>query len=733
MKIFKRSIALVMVISLIVLSFAACGSEKPNPVGKYISNIVVNTLESTVVAENDNLKMMWDNEKSCVVVVDKKTGYIWSTMPNDYYNGIPAGMRADTLFNSPLIITYAVTPNNALKNINGANVEDDGFITVKQIENGVQVGYFFNNVEISVPLVYKLYDDHFTVGVDTRGILENKNKVYQIQIAPFVASVPASVEKDSYVYVPSGSGALMYTDERDGSERTYLEEVYGDDLSIFTDHITKKNYNAALPVFGVCRGENSIFAIIEEGASSCSIKASAGDNTVGYSNACAVFSVRGRNTEVVEMAKGNAQRVNNYSEGIVNGNCTVAFYPLSGEESSYSGMANLYREYLKEKYAIKAAAADSPLYLQILGGAMIDKSFVGIPYQTLSSATTLEQAEKIISEISKNTGIKPVVQLKGFGKTGLDIGQIGGGFKINGELGDWDDVKAIQKLTETYFDFDIVRFSSSGAGFSTISNSAKAENGGTAYQYYYNVATDAQDKDKDRYNLLSRNQLEKAFDKAVSTINKNGVNGISLSTLSNLAYSDYQSPQYYSKGNLDRDILNMLSKSGNKLNLLTANANAPAAVYSSHIISTPSYYSGFVSLDASVPFYRMVFKGLIPISSESVNIASNPKEELLKAVETGCGLLYTVSNNFNTSFRLNDSVLAKSVYSDCKDTILSDCKEISDLLSKVSGVSIAKHTILSNGVNQTEFENGITVIVNYTDASVETPFGVVEAESFVYK
>ncbi|MBE6779903.1 MAG: hypothetical protein E7545_02875 [Ruminococcaceae bacterium] len=728
----KRIISILMVLSLMLLSLTACGMQKPRAIGKYISNIRVDTLESTVVAENDNLEMRWDNEKSCVVVVNKKNGYIWSTIPNDFYNGIEAGARAEVLFNSPLIITYTTPPNNMLKTVNGAAVQDEGFITVKQIENGVQIGYFFNNVEISIPLIYKLYDDHFTVTVDTMGILENNNKVYQVEIAPFLAAIPASDKKDSYVLVPSGSGALMYADERDGADRAYQETVYGNDLAIFTEHISENVYNASLPVFGVTRGENSLFAIIEEGAASCDVKATAGDSTIGYAGARAVFAVRGRNTEKVAMSSGFYNYVNAYSEGIVDGNCTVAYYPLSGEDSGYSGMAKLYRDYISEKFGTKYNGKDSAIYLQVLGGAMTEESFVGIPYKTLESATTLKQAQEIVADITKNTGVKPVVQLKGFGATGLDVGKIGGGFKLNSKLGKWSDVKTLGGLCDVYFDFDILSFNSSGNGFTTIADSAKAENGGTAYQYYYAVAASNIDDEKGRYNLLARDRIADAFNKANKVINDKEIFGLSLSTLGSKAYSDYNSSKYYSKGNLDSDISAILSKR-DKTALMTEAANAYAAVYSSHIIATPSTHSDFTSLDAQVPFYRMVFKGLVPIASQSVNTAKNSRLEILSSAETGCGLLYTVSNNFNTKFRLNDSVLAKSVYSDYKENIFENYTELSALLEKVSGTEISKHTILSDGVNQTDFANGTSVIVNYTDKAVETPFGAVEAESFVYR
>lgn len=730
----KRFLSVLLILS-IVLSLTACSSEKPRKVGKYTSKIVVNSVESSIVAENDNYAMHWDSDKACVLIEDKNTGYIWSTIPNDFYNGAEAGPRAEVLLNSPIIVTYATSPNNTLKTINGSNVFDDGMITVKKVKNGLQVGYFFNNVEISIPVIYKLYDDHFTVTVDPAGILENEHKVYQVEIAPFLTAIPSSAEKDSFLFVPSGSGALMYTDERDGKERLYEEAVYGKDLAVFDDHITENAYNVSLPVYGVSRGENSLFAIIEEGASSCEIIASAGDSTVGYSNVCAAFCVRGHNTEVVKMAGSGAgsSRVNTYSDGLINGKCTVAFYPLAKENSGYSGMAECYRNYLTKNFNIKKTVDDTALYLQILGGAMVDESFVGLPYQKLEAATTVDAANKIVSELEESLGVKPVLQLKGFGQTGVDISKVGGAFKLNSKLGSWKDIEALNSLCDVYFDFDIVRFDTSGKGFKTYSNSAKAENEGTAYQYYYDVASGSRVEEKGRYRLLARNELSNALTKALKATDKKELTGISLSTLGELSYSDYRSPKYYSKGNMDSDVSDMLASAREKVSVMTSNSNAYAAGHSDHIISTPSFTSGYNSIDVEIPFYRMVFKGIVSMSSESINLSANPRREVLKAAETGCGLLYTLTDEYNSKFRLSDSSFAKSVYADNKEIIISDYNEFGKYFAKVSNTSVKQHTVLQNGVNQTVFENGITVIVNYTDDAVETPLGVVQANSFVYQ
>ncbi|MBQ7726579.1 MAG: hypothetical protein IJT66_05480, partial [Clostridia bacterium] len=186
------------------------------------------------------------------------------------------------------------------------------------------------------------------------------------------------------------------------------------------------------------------------------------------------------------------------------------------------------------------------------------------------------------------------------------------------------------------------------------------------------------------------------------------------------------------KGSLDAEMADMMKRARKATKIMVSNANAYAAAQADHIIATPSFGSAYNSLDVEIPFYRMVFKGMVSMSVGAVNLSENPRTELLKAAETGCGLLYTVTSEYSSDFHLSDSAFAQSVYADNKEKITADCKELGEYLSAVSDACIKEHRILARGVNQTLFDNGITVIVNYTDHAVETSLGVVEPENFVY-
>ena len=102
---------------------------------------------------------------------------------------------------------------------------------------------------------------------------------------------------------------------------------------------------------------------------------------------------------------------------------TVAYYPLRGGEADYAGMARLYRGYLDNLYDVEAKTSDAFYLLNILGGAETRQFFLGIPYESLTAATSFAQAGEILNDLHDKTGSSPIVLLKGFGSSGLDIGK----------------------------------------------------------------------------------------------------------------------------------------------------------------------------------------------------------------------------------------------------------------------------------------------------------------------
>ena len=101
---------------------------------------------------------------------------------------------------------------------------------------------------------------------------------------------------------------------------------------------------------------------------------------------------------------------------------------------------------------------------------------------------------------------------------------------------------------------------------------------------------------------------------------------------------------------------------------------------------------------------------------------------ILKAVESGSGLGYTVIDSWDNSVINYDMpYFYNSVF---KDGIFESSKELSEYYNKISGKHIVRHTVFEDGLRETVFENGVRVYVNYTENTITTPAG--EIPSYEY-
>ena len=127
----------------------------------------------------------------------------------------------------------------------------------------------------------------------------------------------------------------------------------------------------------------------------------------------------------------------------------------------------------------------------------------------------------------------------------------------------------------------------------------------------------------------------------------------------------------------------------------------------------------------------MVFKGVIPIAAESINLAANTSSAVLKAIEGGCGLNYTLVYSVDSSLLDSEQpIFYNSRYEDLKDTIIETANRTVKFYRSVEGSEIKSHTVLGN-LRKIEYENGVTVYVNYGAEAVQTESGIVGAGDYL--
>jgi len=732
----KDSLIKILTVLLSVLLLASCGAnnEKVSSKNTYVLPAEISNINSGVLAENEKSILSWDMENGCVMLKNKVDGTIWSTIPYGYLSGEKSDSRYvnDNLCSS-LQIKYIDKENHVENDLNSNS--DADYVMSQRLKTGIRLTYFFEKPQISVPISYRLEDDGVSVSIETASIGEKENKIYQISLLPFFAS--AQNNTDSYIFVPSGSGALMYVDAGEREPRMYSEPVYGEDAGNQGIYRVTENEKVKMPVFGAKNNENAVLGIITSGAETADITAYVGEERFGYSGVYATFNLRGKAAYNI---KGNANtnnRMVNYSEDIVAiGKATVRYVMLDKEDSDYNGMAKYYRNYLIDN-GMKEAENIPNAMLTLLGGVKVRRLALGIPYYSLQSLTDFSQAKNIVEDIYKDTNANIAVNLKGFTENGLDSGKYAGGFeadKIFGgkkglrEFTDWCKSQNI----DSFFDFDTVFFTEDYKNFE-VKNAAKSANDIRAKYSDYDIVKSRLNESNWSY-LVDRYSLALSASSLISAADKLTLSGVGLSTLSNVAFSDFTKPEYYNKAHMSNDvkgILEVLNKK--KIKTFGEAANDYAASRLDYVFDSPTGSSKLYSLDEDIPFYQMVFRGYTGLSGAVINYSDDAKTEFLNSMLSGTSLAFTLTHDSATELAImsKHSAVGTGVYSGIDEDIKNYLKEAKPLY-ELLGNATADEYVFNNDIAQMTFSNGVKVIVNFSEKAVETEFGVLEGKSFTY-
>ena len=724
----KNVLSLIFVIALIT-NLSACNNS--SVISKPFSKeAVTKQLENgDLIAENANYILEWSSKSNSVALTQKESGLKWGITPSntqeEEYDALGMPKKKNPQLLSAVIVEY--TDEQSMsdgRDVSYTAAVRNGRVGAEKIENGVHVEYYFDTSEIMIPVDYILRNDSVEISVNTAEIQENNKLVTSVALAPFWCS-SKNDEEDSYLFYPSGSGALIYSKVLSQTGIMYSSQVFGEDA------VTQKNEAAVsekairLPVYGSKSGDMATLGIIERGAESAEVEANVGSSAIGYSAVYAKFRLRSSSSNTVKSLQGYNGEVDVYVKEKPETVFSVGLYPLTGASADYSGMAARYKDYLKERDGFERGE-DTSLNVTIVGGTLVNKSFFGIPYKSLLPATTLSQAKDIIKDLKEKTDMDINARLIGFGSSGLDNEDYAGDFKISKNLGNKKElselnVYCLQNDINLYFDFDLIKLKNSGNGFSNLFDSAYSELNKIARVYDYEVTTRSK-IETSKYTLLKRELLNDGANKLLKAIKKWDIGGISLSSISNTAYSDYSdktNSKYFVKGYMAEDATEIISKFKDKYNIASSDANIYSALQSDIIYDTPNISSKERIFDEDIPFYQMIFKGYTSIATENINTASNYDLQLLKAVESGSGLGYLVTEEYYNNFiDYHGYEFFNSKYDDIQERIYNDCEKLKDYYNAVNGAEIVSHKIMKNGLRETVFDNGVKVYVNYSEITV---------------
>lgn len=640
------------------------------------------------------------------------------------------------LLASALRIEY----QDALGNISAssgytASVRKDG-LRLYAIEDGFRAEYTFVDEEIVIPLDVQLQPDGLHCSVPVAEIQElGENRLLTLTLLPAFGA--AGPEEEGYFLVPDGSGALIRFNNGKYLYDSFSMPVYGAEAAREQDALAYTGENVLLPVFGVSKGTSGLLAVISEGAAGASVEASVAGKSTSYNLISAAFTLRSTEGYTIGTSVGVTKEVRLYQEGALGGGSLGVTYRFLDEgQADYAGMAVSCREWLLGRgWLPEQKTAALPLYVRLLGGALKEKSVLGIPTKQVEKLTGFAQAADILRQLEESGADDLTVLLEGWSQPMLQ-GKIDVKASPALALGGKKELAALQALcreqgTALYLDSEFQKTAKWGSGYSSFLHAARTVSGVPATVSRYDLASRLA-VEGTQENLLSPGVFTDVFGRFLAGLQKqdeSGETGLGMGSAAYMLYSDYGAGYSREQSALAvQAALGQAKASGR--GLVGCRANAYVWPYADSLLALPLTSSRYNIEDETVPFLQMVLKGYIPYSTPSVNQADDPQEMFLQAVETGSGLLFTLIGGAAQLTR--DTVYAEYTSASAAEWIGPAAEyqqALAQLAAQIGDSTIVGHS-RRGSLSATAYENGVTVYVNYGSAAAQWGDTQVPARSY---
>ena len=676
--------------------------------------VLMDTDGFALVAENEQLALLIREETSALRIVDKASGYVWGSLTEDQPENLNKMWSA---FGNSIVSIEYFDETATLKRI-GAG-DKDASRRYHFGENFVVCDVSFDKLGISLSAKAALNNDHITFSLDDTSIREEKNfSIAEVYFAPFLGATEGD-KVLGYMFIPDGSGALV----RFGKPAAYLSgfsrRCYGLDYAIDNlysvnnlrssrpNDFSKDEETVSLPVYGIVHGErqNALFGIAGQGAEYSVISATPSGVYTDYNWASISFIYRQVYQQKVSRSGSGVQVVQKSRNTV---NPQVSLYLLTGDNADYTGMARLYSDLLtKENKLPESGRKDAPSLALDFIMADIQKGFLFSSTKTVTSLDCL----MTVAENLKSDGITNVrLSLQGWQQGGLNGSGKNEVYKETnfGGFQKLSELKTLLQKTNSSLSMYLnpftakkpqinerrdVGISLSQAPISTERDDTTVYLGETFYLKYPLALS------------LLQKQSE-IFSK--ESIGPPVIDGGSY------LYGEYLQSGFTSRSKSLSEIEGVFSGLSADEKLTVFKPNDYLFTHTSEYRHAPMNSSQYLYETDSVPFLQIVLSGKIALYAPYANESFYSRESVLKSIEYNCWPSFLLTEKSNHELKKTAiAELSSTCYADWRDTIRSTYEQISKVLSQVRGQQMTKHTVVSEGVVITEYENGGRICVNY--------------------
>lgn len=587
-------------------------------------------------------------------------------------------------------------------------------------------------ISITIPLEYRLNEDAVDVSIPMQDVVETGGGyLFKVQMLRFFGA--GGMNDQGYLLVPNGSGSIINFNNGKTTAENYVEYTYGID-PLTAEYTVKENTkNSKMALFGIFNQQgHAVFATIEDGAANAMITAGVSGNKNGSecNNVYPTFIVRGSEKLAMFGTTGQEADLPIVESKLYDSTVTVKYSLLNGEDATYSGAANYYRNKLIAQGVLTPKQQDDSdikFYYDVLGGVGMTKFFLGVQYQGMDVMTSFDQAGQISDDLLSKGISNQVMNLQGWMNDGyyhdalrkldipLSLGGKGGlerlSQKVQENGGELYADAAIQKVTQADHFYpnsnETSRYYASGyvAEFGMVNPATLRQTSGLGYE-------------GNRFYLVSPKFIPRYVDIFLGKMQGVNVSGISLRDLGDELHSDKKRTNVINREQALDVVLGQFDKfAESDKDIMVSGGNDYAFAYSKDIINAPLTDNDYYIIDESVPFYEMLIHGCIDYSGDLLNLSDSSdverKDQMLDLIEAGASPHFVFTWNHSSDIKKTAlNWYYATTYENWNQLAVEMYGQVNEALKSVDDAQIVNHEILDNGVRVVTYSNGVKIYVN---------------------
>lgn len=720
----KTTISIILILATVL--FITVFAELPVGVAKADD---VDAAVCTEKTESSRYRMYVNEETLALVIEDKVTGARMESFPT--YDDEKSNKTWWGAMNSAVVLTI-ISGNDDTKQAD--MMYDTVSKKVTYTKTGFSAELFWSKYGFGMTLEVDLTEDGLTARIADESIREENEKysIGTISIYPYMG-VSYLDDKEGYILVPDGNGALIYLDNKEGRYNSgFSYMIYGTDVgfdelkveSLLWDRykIINDSEQITAPVFGIAHTDDRIafLAVVEDGATRATIDCMPNGVSVDYNRAYVKFIERKLYTQPTSN-NSTAGSLHITEADRSHSDLQVRFIFLSEDEADYSGMANAYREYLLKNGLLKASDNTFKTRVDFLGSDR-EEWVIGTSPVIM---TTVEDIYGIYDDLNAR-GVTDILSVyKGWQKGGINClpitkykadSKLGGTKALTGLI---EDAKARGISMYLYDDMLRINPDEFNVTFNVVKKINKRKYEEQTYKDVYET-----------FNYVTPSRAAENAGKFMKKMTAAGVDGLCLTGITSELYSYTYSGTDYTRHDTADSYRTTVAQMSDNARLIMEEPFAYFWADADAFLDMPLYTSNYFYEDEFVPFLSMVLKGIMPVYSDYVNFEANKQEFFLKLIETGTFPSFYITKESSAELIYTNSCdIYSSEYSSYANLIETYYDELKEIAKMTEGATISHHE-LKGGVTEVTYSNGVRIYINYAETPVQADGMTLEAMSY---